>query len=207
MEAVLPAVRPVERGLIATPAGRYTERQAYALSKPCRSAREWDDAGFRHIIHRGQVAVYTFLSFDWFEHSKPVWHASVAILVGPGRLKRLEHWTHNDVVAALRLATELIQGAGDVQKGRHAYRTVDSFDLYRAATPLEAAQARAAIDRMEPPPPFLTVSGLPKVEEWINGRTAELGADGSGAQTSRADGGDAPIIRRTKITAEAIRDA
>lgn len=192
---------------IVTAAGQYTERQALALGSPCRHAREWGPAEYlRRIVRRGQVDVLTFLSFDWFENSKPVWHVAVAVMLTPALLKRVDTWDHNDSAAAFRLAAELLGNAGDISKGRWAHKTEDGFDLYRAATPLETLMARGLIDSIAPLAPFMDASAIPELKEIVDGRN-ELGADGGATETVGADGAGAPIIRRRVVTAERVGDA
>lgn len=193
--------------LIVTPAGQYTERQAYALLNPCRDAREWGPGDYRRVIRRGQIDVLTFLSFDWLGSSKPCWHVAVAIQIGPQMLLPVEMWQHNDMREAVRLAVELLGDAGDTSKGRWLAhkKTDDGIDLYRAASPLERVVARGLIDAMPPLPPLIDAGGIPELEALINER--EMGTDSGRDPAIGTDGAAAQQFRRRKITPERIGDA
>lgn len=158
-----------------------TTRQQYALLNPCRHAEEWNLGNYREEVARGQMRFYTFLAFNWFEKSKPLWNVGIAILEDNGDFKLHARWSHNDKNAALMLAVELLSGVGD-DKGGFKVEKPNFIDFYRAATERDRDIARLQISQM---PPLKTGFDLgPAKELYERNRVveAEQGAGGSGGE-------------------------
>jgi len=145
------------------------QRQNWALMNPARTVEDLARDGYRFDYEIGGVTVCTILSVHLFDLIL-AWNASVALRVGEHK-KIVRDWGQNDRVAALSVATQLLDGLGRygetpiVEAGEQSLTLSKPLSINEAMIVMNVAAKDAA------PKPVMSRVGAVNIYDFTDPKT------------------------------------